>query len=55
MYSIAKRCRASISKHTLSIEISFGFPEVFGKQSLAGEGVLNMPYLTLGLRELGET
>ena len=37
-YSITIRCRESISKHTLSIKISFGFPEAFSKRSLVAGG-----------------
>ena len=51
-----RRCRASISKHTLSIEISFGSLEVFGKRSSAGhQRVLNMLYPAFRLSDLGIT
>ena len=51
-YSIAiRRYPASIGKRTLSIEISFGFPAVFGKRSLADQRVLNMLCLLCDLDE----
>ena len=54
-YSRTRRWQASISKRTLSIEINFGFPEVLGKRSLTGKGILNTLYLTFRLWDLGET